>query len=205
MDWRWIDDRWIFLAAGHIVLRERQLCGARYGPGLRSRRARGQVLSRGTGELAALGRHTPGLRRRDLGGYRKRLRTMPQRTLRRAAFAIPSKQRRIVFRDICGFAAQSFRADRVRATMTALGMVIGTASLILVVTISLTGKQFLLTQINNVGSNLIWAEYSGQSNTAAIQDYLTDEDMDAVQRQVPGIQDRKSTRLNSSHVKISYA
>ena len=113
---------------------------------------------------------------------------MPQRTVRRAAFAIPSKQRRIVFRDICGFATQSFRADRVRATMTALGMVIGTASLILVVTISLTGKQFLLTQINNVGSNLIWAEYSGQSNTAAIQDYLTDEDMDAVQRQVPGIQ-----------------
>ena len=47
--------------------------------------------------------------------------------------------------------------------MTALGMVIGTASLILVVTIALTGKQFLLTQIQNVGANLIWAEYSSQT------------------------------------------
>src|SRR5208283_3379202 len=155
-----------------------------YGVGLRSRRPRRQVFSRGTGELAALGRHSPGLRRRNPGGHRKRLRTMPQRTLRSGAFAIPNKQRRIVFRDICGFAAQSFRADKVRATMTALGMVIGTASLILVVTIALTGKQFLLTQIQNVGSNLIWTEYSGSSNTAATHDYLTDEDVDAVQREV---------------------
>jgi len=113
---------------------------------------------------------------------------MPQKNIRLAPLRLPSKQRRIVFREIWGFAAQSFRADKVRATMTALGMVIGTASLILVVTIALTGKQFLMTQINNVGSNLIWAEYSGPSNIAAIQDYITEDDMLAVQRQVPGIQ-----------------
>ncbi len=116
---------------------------------------------------------------------------MPSRMARAATFPIPSKQQRIVFRDICGFAADSFRADKVRATMTALGMVIGTASLILVVTIALTGKEFLLTQIQNVGSNLIWAEYSSQSNAAsnaALRDYLTVDDMAAVQRQIPGIQ-----------------
>jgi len=114
---------------------------------------------------------------------------MQQRTVRAAAFRIPSQQQRIVFRDICGFAAQSFRADRVRATMTALGMVIGTASLILVVTIALTGKEFLLTQIQNVGANLIWVEYSGQANAAsnALLDYLTVDDMTAAQYQVPGI------------------
>jgi putative ABC transport system permease protein len=111
---------------------------------------------------------------------------------RAAAFPIPSKQQRIVFRDICGFAADSFRADKVRATMTALGMVIGTASLILVVTVALTGKQFLLTQIQNVGANLIWAEYSSQASgasNAALRDYLTVDDMTAVQRQVPGVQE----------------
>jgi len=107
------------------------------------------------------------------------------------AFPIPSKQQRIVFRDICGFAAASFRADKVRATMTGLGMVIGTASLILVVTIALTGKQFLLTQIQNVGANLIWIEYSSQASAAsnaALRDYLTVDDMTAVERQVPGVQ-----------------
>ena len=114
---------------------------------------------------------------------------MPQGTLRSGAFVIPSKQRRIVFRDIWAFAVQSFRADRVRATMTALGMVIGTAALILVVTIALTGKEFLLTQISNVGANLIWAEYSSQSNVAALSDYLTEDDLLAVQRQVPSVKE----------------
>ena len=45
--------------------------------------------------------------------------------------------------------------------LTSLGMVIGTASLILVVTIGLTGKQYLLQQIQNIGSNMMVAEYQG--------------------------------------------
>jgi len=129
---------------------------------------------------------------------------MQHRKVRAAAFAIPSKQQRIVFRDIWWFAAQSFRADKVRATMTALGMVIGTASLILVVTIALTGKQFLLTQIQNVGANLVWAEYSSQSNAAsnaALRDYLTVDDMSAVQRQVPGI--RAASPVLNLHDRIA--
>ena len=129
---------------------------------------------------------------------------MQQRRARVAGFAIPSKQQRIVFRDICGFAADSFRADKVRATMTALGMVIGTASLILVVTIALTGKEFLLTQIQNVGANLVWAEYSSQSNaasSAALRDYLTVDDMTAVQHQVPGI--RAASPVLNLHDRIA--
>ena len=55
----------------------------------------------------------------------------------------------------------SFRADKVRVTMTALGMVIGTFSLVLVVTIALTGKEYILNEIRNIGTNLIWAEYAG--------------------------------------------
>jgi putative ABC transport system permease protein len=129
---------------------------------------------------------------------------MPQRPIRAATFHIPSKQQRIVFRDICGFAADSFRADKVRATMTALGMVIGTASLILVVTIALTGKEFLLTQIQNVGANLIWAEYSSQTNAAsnpALRDYLTVDDMTAVQRQVPRV--RAASPVLNLHDRIA--
>jgi len=88
--------------------------------------------------------------------------------------------------------------------MTALGMVIGTASLILVVTIALTGKEFLLTQIQNVGANLVWAEYSSQSNAAssvALRDYLTVDDMTAVQHQVPGI--RAASPVLNLHDRIA--
>src|ERR1022692_4448404 len=98
----------------------------------------------------------------------------------------------LVLREILAIAVNSFRADKVRATMTALGMVIGTFSLVLVVTIALTGKQYVLNEIQNIGANLIWAEYAGPANggvtTAGTADYLTVDDMIAVEQQVPGVQ-----------------
>src|ERR1039458_9977705 len=97
----------------------------------------------------------------------------------------------LIFREILSIAVDSFRADKVRATMTALGMVIGTFSLVLVVTIALTGKQYVLNEIQNIGANLIWAEYAGAANagaSAGTADYLTVDDMSAVQQQVPGVQ-----------------
>jgi putative ABC transport system permease protein len=97
----------------------------------------------------------------------------------------------LVLREILAIAVNSFRADKVRATMTALGMVIGTFSLVLVVTIALTGKQYVLNEIQNIGANLIWAEYAGAANagaSASTADYLTVDDMSAVQQQVPGVQ-----------------
>ena len=72
--------------------------------------------------------------------------------------------------------------------LTALGMVIGTASLILVVTIGLTGKEYILREIQGIGANMMVAYYQGGSiYGSASSDYLTLEDMDAVRRQVPGI------------------
>jgi putative ABC transport system permease protein len=71
-------------------------------------------------------------------------------------------------------------------------MVIGTFSLILVVSIGLTGKQYVMNQIQGMGANLIYTYYEGGSNASvnlgASNDPLTVEDMKAVERQVPGIQ-----------------
>ena len=97
----------------------------------------------------------------------------------------------LVFREILSMGIDSLRADKLRAAMTALGMAVGTTALILVVTISLTGKRYVLTQIENVGTNVIWAEYSGVSSagsSVAAADYLTVKDMAAAEQQVPGIQ-----------------
>jgi putative ABC transport system permease protein len=96
----------------------------------------------------------------------------------------------IAFREIVLLAIDSFRLNQIRFALTALGMVIGTASLILVVTIGLSGRRYVLTSIQNIGTNLIWAEYAGLSDAsiASVRDYLTVDDMHAVQQQVPGIQ-----------------
>src|ERR1700729_458760 len=96
----------------------------------------------------------------------------------------------IAFREIVLLAIDSFRLNQIRFALTALGMVIGTASLILVVTIGLSGRKYVLTSIQNIGTNLIWAEYAGLSDASAesVRDYLTVDDMRAVEQQVPGIQ-----------------
>ncbi|MFZ0314316.1 MAG: ABC transporter permease [Candidatus Korobacteraceae bacterium] len=100
--------------------------------------------------------------------------------------------RTLVWREILTMGIDSLRADKLRAAMTALGMAVGTAALILVVTIALTGKRYVLTQIENVGTNVIWAEYSGISSASAnvaVADYLTSNDMTAVEQQVPGVKE----------------
>jgi putative ABC transport system permease protein len=91
--------------------------------------------------------------------------------------------------EIFSFAYDTFCSNKVRFALTALGMVIGTASLILVTTIGLTGKQYLLNQIQAIGSNWVYAEYeSGQGRiNSSSSDSLTIQDMEAVQQQVSGI------------------
>ena len=91
--------------------------------------------------------------------------------------------------EIFSFAYDTFMSNKIRFALTALGMVIGTASLILVTTIGLTGKQYLLNQIQAIGSNWVYAEYEsgGERITNTGNDALTIDDMEAVLHQVSGI------------------
>src|SRR5499433_714281 len=75
--------------------------------------------------------------------------------------AFEPRRASIKLAEILSFAYDTFNSNKVRFALTALGMVIGTASLILVVTIGLTGKQYVLNQIQSIGANLIYAEYQG--------------------------------------------
>src|SRR5262249_23360974 len=96
---------------------------------------------------------------------------------------------KLVFGEIISFAYDTFCSNKVRFALTALGMVIGTASLILVVTIGMTGKQYVLSLIQSIGANLIYAEYQGggQRITTVTPDPLTIDDMQAAREEVPGI------------------
>jgi len=96
---------------------------------------------------------------------------------------------KLVFGETLSVAIETFRVSKMRFILTSIGMVIGTASLILVVTIGLTGKQYLLQQIQNIGSNMMIAEYQGGGiyGRDASSDFLTLDDLNAVRQQVPGI------------------
>ncbi len=76
-----------------------------------------------------------------------------------------------------------FRANRVRFLFTALAMLVGTASLILVVTIGLMGKQYAVNEIRSIGTNMIEVEYQGGGEDPD-PDRLDLDDVRAVQHQV---------------------
>jgi putative ABC transport system permease protein len=83
------------------------------------------------------------------------------------------------------FSVQALNANRVRSMLTALGMVIGNASVILVVTISLTSRDFILEQIRGIGSNMIYAYYEsgGQAGADVDADFVKLADVQAVREQ----------------------
>jgi putative ABC transport system permease protein len=86
-----------------------------------------------------------------------------------------------------GFSFQALRLNPVRSMLTGLGMVIGTASVILVVTISLTSQNYILEQIEGVGSNMIFASYEvgTQQSTAEITaDFIKSSDVQSIRDQL---------------------
>jgi putative ABC transport system permease protein len=96
---------------------------------------------------------------------------------------------KLVFGEILSFAYDTFCSNKVRFLLTSLGMMIGTASLIVVVTIGMTGKEYVLNQIQAIGANEVYVEYEGGADriVATTPDPLTLSDLRAVEEQVPGI------------------
>jgi putative ABC transport system permease protein len=117
-----------------------------------------------------------------------------------------SARRTMLLSEILKLAVDSFRASKMRFALTALGMVIGTASVILVVTIGMTGKQYVLQLIQKFGTNSVELEYAGGGATAAerilYNDSLTREDEKAVLAKLPGV--IYSSPVLEMHDRISF-
>ena len=104
---------------------------------------------------------------------------------------LASARTTLIFSEVLKLAFDSFRASKVRFLLTMLGMVIGSASIVLVVTLGLTGKEYALNLISSIGPNMIEMQYDGGSivgpDNTTTPDYMNREDMNAVLEQVPGI------------------
>ena len=134
--------------------------------------------------------------------------TIPTDQARQRAFqqTLLSARRTMLLSETLKLAIDSFRASKMRFALTALGMVIGTASVILVITIGLTGQQFVLKELQKIETNSVELEYSGGGATAAervfYNDSLTREDEKAVRAQLPGVQ--YSSPIVQMHDRISF-
>ncbi len=106
------------------------------------------------------------------------------------ATSTPITQRRftIGLGEILNFAYDAFASNKLQFTLTSLAMAVGTASVILVVTIGMTGKQYILRQIQSIGANMIYADYQGGlQRIDSTPDPMTVEDVKAIREQVPSV------------------
>ncbi len=72
--------------------------------------------------------------------------------------------------------------DKVKAFLTMLGVMIGSASIVLVVTIASTGKAYVVAQIEGIGANLAYAMLDRNGVPTITDDELSPDDLVAVRK-----------------------
>lgn len=92
-------------------------------------------------------------------------------------------------------ALEGLWANKVRAFLTMLGVVIGSACIVLVVTVAVSGRRYVIDQIEGVGSNLVYARLDINPNQPVmLQDELSFEDMTSAKVAIPDVVNVAGTR-----------
>src|SRR6266849_10259299 len=94
-----------------------------------------------------------------------------------------AKKRRVIhWEESVRFAVGALAGDKLKASLTMLGVVIGSAAIVLVVTISSAGKVYMIAQIEGIGADLAYATLDRNGVAAVLDDELTPEDLTAVRQ-----------------------
>ena len=85
-------------------------------------------------------------------------------------------------------AVEALWSNKLRAILTTLGVVIGSACIVLVVTVALTGRRYVIGLIEGVGANLVYANYEVNPQQAVVRsNKITLADMEAVKNTLPNV------------------
>jgi len=85
------------------------------------------------------------------------------------------------------FALWALTVDKVKASLTMLGVIIGSTAIVLVVTIVSTGKEYIGKQIQGIGANIVYASMQRNGALTRPEDEITPEDMNALRQSLPGL------------------
>jgi putative ABC transport system permease protein len=86
-------------------------------------------------------------------------------------------------------APQALWSNKLRTGLTMLGVIIGSGCIVLVVTVALAGKHYIVAQIEGVGSNLVYAGLTHSTNSfrLTLSDEISLGDMEAMKTQIPEV------------------
>ena len=92
-------------------------------------------------------------------------------------------------------AYDSLRCNKLRVFLALIGVMVGSACIILVVTVSLTERRFVMEQIEAIGSNLVYANYEyDPQHPSALSNDITLADVEAVKDNIPEVAEAAGTR-----------
>ena len=92
-------------------------------------------------------------------------------------------------------ALEALWSNKLRAFLTTLGVVIGSACIVLVVTVAVAGRSYVISQIEGVGSNLVYANYEVNPQQAVVMsNEISLGDMNAIKAVLPGVVAAAGTR-----------
>jgi putative ABC transport system permease protein len=86
--------------------------------------------------------------------------------------------------DVWETALRRFSTHPLQTWLTLAGLMVGTASLIFMITLGLTGRGYVQDQIEGVGPRLVWASYQGTVTAGVARtlgDEITEDDLRAVE------------------------
>ncbi|MGA8366025.1 MAG: ABC transporter permease [Candidatus Acidiferrales bacterium] len=93
-------------------------------------------------------------------------------------------------------AFRALGAHKLRSFLSTLGVTIGTACVVLVVTVSLTARQYLVGLVESIGSNLVYAEMVKTGGPIPLDDELDPADAQAIRDNIPEV----SQVAGSTHI-----
>ena len=76
-------------------------------------------------------------------------------------------------------ALDALLANKVKAALTMLGVTIGTTCIVLVVTVSMISKNYVIAQIEAVGTDLVYAYFPGNHVSRSVADEISLADLEA--------------------------
>ena len=76
-------------------------------------------------------------------------------------------------------------ADKLKASLTTLAVLVGSAAIVLVITIASVGKGYVVSQIEGIGANLAYASLSRSGSVSPLEDELTPDNLVALRQVLP--------------------
>jgi putative ABC transport system permease protein len=84
-------------------------------------------------------------------------------------------------------AIRALRANKLRSLLSTLGVAIGSACVVLVVTVSLSANTYITGLIEAIGSNLVYAEFIPSEPHPPLADFMSLGDLEAIRSSVPHV------------------